>query len=91
MVYTLKLYITCYLPSLLVYGDVLTSIFPVDIDTNNTMTIAHLKENIMEKINVPGNAKAKDITLWKVNILYDDNTEHVVVRMYDDSFKHSGL
>ncbi|CAG8701235.1 12249_t:CDS:2, partial [Funneliformis caledonium] len=60
-----------------VYGDVLTSIFPVDVDyTNNTITIAHLKENIMEKINVPGNTKTKDIT-WKVNIPYDDNTEHV--------------
>lgn len=35
----------------LVNGDCVSSVFPFDIDINKKITIGHMKENIIEKIN----------------------------------------
>jgi hypothetical protein len=57
----------------------MSSIFPIDI--NNKISVGHIRETIIEKISVPTNTKAKDITLWKINLPYDENIERVNIEL----------
>ncbi|RGB41703.1 hypothetical protein C1646_662811 [Rhizophagus diaphanus] len=61
----------------LVDGDTFSSAFPVDIEPNKT--IGHLKDSVRRKIGAPGNVKAKDIELWRVNIPFEEFKENSIV------------
>jgi hypothetical protein len=56
----------------LIYGDNITAAFPVKVD--NDKTIGELKKIIKdENTNEFSGVDAKDLTLWKVEILENDN------------------
>ncbi|CAI2185364.1 11294_t:CDS:2, partial [Funneliformis geosporum] len=70
----------------LVHGNPLKVMFSIDVDANDT--IMSVREIIEKKIYIPDNMRAKDLTLWKVNVLYNkdaiqvpDNYIHIMVEI----------
>jgi hypothetical protein len=59
----------------LVHGNPLKAIFPIDVDANDT--IMTVREIIEKKIYIPDSVRAKDLTLWKVNVPYNEDATQV--------------